>query len=168
MEYYINKEVFVVAEDEMNTVEIGVYDDVVDVIEHLQTLDPLNDVNTKVYHGVLTKADVLPSSSKGKKCFILVIDLTTGFADAPIEGCAFESDCENDVSILAGEIEHIVNDNEYVTFPIEIENLFVLYGYSMDVTLGINDDEVDDEIIDTCKKVVEETKQIRKDIDSGD
>lgn len=168
MEYYINKEIFVVAEDEMNTVEIIIYDEIIGVMEHLQTLSPVDDPNTKVYHGILTSAEVLPSSTKGKKCFILVIDLATGFENVPLEGCIFESDCEEDISVLAGEIEHIVNDNEYVTFAIDIENLFVLYGYPVEITLGVSDDEVDDEVIDTCKKIAEEIKQIRQKVDLGD
>lgn len=171
MEYYVNKEIFVVAEDEMNTVEIVIYDEVdgIDsVVEYLQTLSPIHDLNTKVYHGVLTPAEVLPSSSRGKKCFILVMDLETGLGQVPLEGCVFESDCKEDISVLAEEIEHIVNDNEYVTFPIGIENLFVLYGYSVEVTLSVNDEEVDEEVIDTCKKIAEEVMQICQHVTSGD
>lgn len=168
MEYYLNREVFVVAEDEMVTVEIGIHDEMYSLIEHLQTLNPINNLDTKLYHGIITSAEILPSSIKGKKCFILVTDPDTGEGGVSLEGCIFESDCENDISTLAGEIEHIINANEYVTFPIEIENVFVLYGYAIDITLGIDDDDVDDEVIDTCTKIIEEIKHMRKGLNLGD
>ncbi len=168
MNYYLNKEIFLIAEDEMITAELTVHDEMAGVIERMQLLNPIDNIDTKLYHGVLTSAEVLPSSTRGKKCFILVINLDSGDEGGLLEGCVFESDCEDNVEVLAGEIEHIVRDNEYVTFPINIGNMFVLYGYALEVTLGVADDEIDEEIIDTCTKIAEEVKQIRQEIDLGD
>lgn len=168
MKFHLNKEVFLIAEDEMNTVELAFHHDMFEALEHLQTLNPLDNSNTKVYHGILAPAEVLPSSIKGKKCFIVVIDLATGLEGIALEGCVFESDCDNDISVLAEEVEFIIKDNEYVIFPVDIENIFILYGYPVEVTLGISDEGLDEEDIDTCKKIISEVNEMCEELSLGD
>ena len=156
----IGVEIFLVAEDEISYSEIEIYDNYVDLLEYLSVLEPEINCSTKVYHGVLTTAKVLPSNIHGKKCYIAVLDIVYTKARAQLVGYIFESDCDGQIEILADEIERLMKSKGIISFSIDINNIFVLYGYELETCLSVNQENLDDEVVDTCKKIAKEIEEI--------
>ena len=156
----VGKEIFLIAEDEIAESEMVVYDNPHDVFTYLSTLMPETDFSTKVYHGMLMPAKVLPSVLHTKNCYVLALRLIHVKGSLTLKGCIFESDCEGRNDILADEIEELVNSKDKVDFEVDIDNIFVLYGYELQVCLAIDEESIDDEVIESCGKVVAEIKKI--------
>jgi len=157
----IGMEVYVVAGDESAKTDVEIHDNYTTMLEYLSLLNPEEHFSTKVYHGVLMPATVLPESLKGKSCFILALEMTYKKSVAVLEGYVFESDCDGDIDILATEIEQMIHTNEYTAdMRIDIEDIFVLYGYELETCLSINPDSIDEEVVDTCKGISEELKAL--------
>lgn len=154
-----NKEIFLVYDDEQNDKgtpsKICIVSEFMRLVDYLKELTPNIDSGTKILHGILTKASVLPKSLRGKTAFIIISsNYKTDLA------LVVESDAQSDKD-LASTIETMLkyNRSSYTT-PLKIENIYILYGYEISVTLSLDEEEVDEETITTCQKIVNDAKII--------
>jgi hypothetical protein len=163
MDHFVEKEVFVIVAEEDTTTGLYFYDDIEETFEYLATIDPLEDPETKVFHGVLTKAESIPSEINVKSCYVISIGII--FDSNRAEGVLYQSECEGDTSVLAGDIEETITasfyDHNSLVVP-EIENIYVLYGYELATGLCINRESIDEEIVHTCKTIAAEAKETSK------
>jgi hypothetical protein len=156
-------EVYVIFADYDTAVDVTIVDDFGDALEHLKTLDPEDHFETKVLHGVAAPGDVLPSDLLDNDCFLIVLTPNCGIDGKGLRGTVFETDAACNPSLLAKEIEELVNeDSRGLVFNPDIEDILVMYGYEVELGLCINEDSVDEEKTDSCKRIVEETIRIRK------
>lgn len=158
-ENYFYKNVYVIGYDS-NEAETGkreslqIIDDSTEIIAHLRSRDAITDYDIKVLLGWLTPATVLPKNLRGKIPYILVQspNISYGFI---IESCA-ESGKE-----LSKEVEKILDIADiYINDDVGIENIYILYGQELNVTLSLDEDYFDEEVISSCEKIVDEVKQI--------
>lgn len=155
---YIGKEVFVVigSEDE-ETGDINAFEDWGGLVEFLKKKSPITDAETRVFHGILTLGEFIPSSFHGKSAFIICIE---PFEDS--KGNIIES-TDGSPEGLAEEIVNIMSFGgpTYGT-KVGIEDVYVLYGYQLEPCLSINDDEIDEEIIAVCSEIASEIENAKK------
>ena len=149
---YVGKEVFLVTGGEDDpAVDIGVFENWIDLVEQLKTLTPTADPETRVFHGILTSGEFIPSSFHGKSAFIVCIE---PYEDS--KGNIIESTGGSPAD-LAEEISSIMNLGGPMSgMKIDIDDIYILYGYQIEPCLSVNDDDVDDEIIAVCTEIAEE------------
>jgi len=152
MEQYVGKEVYVVvgSEDEELS-DIGIFETWGGLIEQLKTLTPTSDPETRIFHGILTSGEVIPSSFRGKSAYVICFD--------PYEesrGCVAESGSTGPDG-LAEEIRNVMTLGGPISdMRICIDDIYILYGYQLDVCLSVNDEDIDEEIISTCREIADE------------
>lgn len=165
IEKFLGKEVFVAGvDDEFDVMhmsqELFICETLDGLHDHLNGLTPTMDQDVRVLHGVLTNAMVLPSSLHRRSVFFVLSNDLSG----PGVGAIKDADVSS-INELAEKITEMVVEQTY--FIYEPEDIFILYGYEIKVTLGIADDEVDDEAIDAGAKIVKEVKKISKEYGIG-
>jgi len=161
--YVLNEEVFVIFADYDTTVDVVVVKGLNEALNHLRMLEPEDHFETQVLHGVFAPADVIPSDLRDNDCYLIVLLPGCGIDGVGMRGHVLETDCACNPSLLAAEIEGVVNKNDRnLLFQPNIEDVYVLYGYQTELGLCINEDTVDEEKADSCKKVVRETMRIRE------
>lgn len=152
IESYIGQEVFFISgsEDE-DMSNLYIYEDWVGVVEQLKTMSPTTEMETRIFHGILTSSKSLPNSFRNKSTFIIQL----GF-DGSSTANIIESESVNSLE-LANEIEDLINtNNSILDIKVNIEDIFILYGYKIEPCLSINEDDIDEEIIEYCKNIAEE------------
>ena len=158
LDKYINKEVYFVAggEDEEDT-EVYITDDWSELLNHLGEMQPDLESETRVFHGVLTTAEYLPSSFSGKTAFVVCLN-----HDDPTKGYCIESEA-NEPNGLANELTLVLSVGGAIpTTTCDIDDFYILYGYQMETCISVRDDIVDEEAVHTCKKIAAETEIIGK------
>jgi len=163
MDQFIGEEVFVAVSEEDTVTGIYIYDDIEGALEHLAGIDPLEEAETKVFHGVLTRAESIPSEIKAKSCYIIAINIYHDLNRS--DGVLYQSDCEGDPDALANDVETTISSSIYETnslFIYDIENIYILYGYEVTTGLCINRESLDEEIVHTCKTIAVEAMEMSK------
>lgn len=160
MKNMIGEEVFVVGIDNVivNSGPLDIFSSYEEVIDHLNGLNPIVDSDTKIVHGVLTSAEILPDTFDDVKPFIIIKDPDDGEI-----GSIIEIEDDDKVEDLADRITDLVagvGNVEVACLP-EIDDIFVLYGYEIDVVLSITEDSMDEQQIETGKKVFDSIEEIR-------
>lgn len=151
---YVGKEVFLVIGSEDEAVgDIDVFEDWGSLVEFLKKLTPTADPETRVFHGILTLGEFIPSSFHGKSAFIVCIE---PYEDS--KGNIIESTGGNPTD-LAEEISSIMSVGGQISgMKVDIDDIYILYGYQLEPCLSINDDELDEEIIAVCSEIAAEIK----------
>ena len=157
-EQYVGKEVFLVvgSEDDEEANDINIFETWGDLVEHLKTLTPTADPETRIFHGVLATGEILPSSFHGKSAYVVCLDpyetskgsIAESSSECP-EGLAEEI---SEVMRLGGPLSDMKTD---------IDDIYVLYGYQLETCLSVNDEDLDDEVIATCKDIADELEIIK-------
>lgn len=149
---YVGKEVFLVIGSEDEEIgDIGVFENWVDLVEQLKTLTPASDPETRVFHGILTLGEFIPSSFHGKSAFIVCIE---PYEDS--KGNIIESTGGSPAD-LAEEISGLMSLGGVRSgMRVDIDDIYILYGYQIEPCLSVNDDELDDEIIAVCNEIADE------------
>ena len=155
MDQLIGGEVFVVNGDEDNEYsDLFVTDQRVTLDEHLAAINPKITEGLRCFHGILQKASYLPVSFKGKSIFIVCVVQDQLGKGIVVEGA--DSPAE-----LAKELETLIGaESPFVHGSIEIDNIYLLYGYQLDLGYTINDDDIDEEHILTCECISDELIEI--------
>jgi hypothetical protein len=155
MDEYINREVFIIVgaeEDEIT--DIFVTDNRITLDDNLAQLDPSIDDGTRVFHGVLTLAEYLPDSFKGRSAYIVVES-----ADDPSKGVVVEG--AETPAELAREIEAVLSSTTPLLFGnIDIDSIYVLYGYQVGLCIAVNEDDIDEETIFACEQIADEVTEV--------
>lgn len=155
---FLGEEVFVVTSgEEEDESPIHIYSDMYELIEFMKSFSPDTDSDTRVLHGVLTSAEILPSTLKNKSAFVIFLN--------PVDdkvGYVSESGSTT-TKELAMEIETTIafGDDVFGVRP-TIDDVFILYGYQIETCLSIRDDDLDEEAIYTCKKISDDIDEIRE------
>ena len=158
LDKYINKEVFVVADsEEEDNGNIYIAEDWNTLIEHLADMNPSVEGDTRVFHGILTLAEFLPASFRGKSAFVVCLN-----HDDPTEGCCIESDSDTPENLSKELTEVLDAGGPIKSTTCDIDDFYILYGYQIETCISVNTDTIDEEAIDTCKKISDETELIGK------
>jgi hypothetical protein len=155
MEQYRNQEVFIVTgSEEDDRSELFVTDKREMVDEYLLLKDPSIDDDVRVFHGVLTTAEFLPSSFHGKSAFLVI-----NCPDKLDQGCVVEAGETPDE--VSNEIEAILESADPLTYgDLSIDYIFLLYGYQLGLGMAINEDDIDDEVIFSAEVIADETMDV--------
>jgi len=162
---YLGKEVFVAGvEDDFDDMggsqELFVCETLEGLHDHLTTLTPTMDSDVRVLHGVLTNAMVLPSSLRRRSVFFVLPNIYAGAGVGAIR----DADVSN-IDELADKVTEMVKENiYYISDP---EDICILYGYEIKVTLGVADDDIDDEAVSAGGKILQEVNKISKEYGVG-
>lgn len=154
---YIYTEVFIMVSNITGYQLIEIHAELFDVMESLNPKDINCSKNIKVVHGCLLPAAILPNNFNGIGGFIVVNLPNTNYG--LFTGNAFYNSDE-----LATAIQTTINHK----CDIEIEDVFVLYGSEIPLTLSIAEDELDEELIERGCAIVREVKQIKEKLEIGD
>lgn len=161
MEEFIGKEVFVITSEEDTITELNFFISAAEADERLKFIEPLDEPETKVFHGILTRADSIPPDITGGTCYILIISMT--YDTNCGQGIVYQSECDGDIELLAEDIEEAVTTpNYHGVFVAEIEDVYILYGYEVGTGLCINDETLDEEVVRTCKTIAVKAKTIHE------
>jgi len=161
MDDFVGKEVYVIVPEEGTISPIYIYTDVEEASIRLAEIDPLDEPETKVFHGVLTKAETIPAEIDNKNCYVIAVSVYNGLNR--IHGVLYESDCKSDPNALAEDIEMTVSNTIHdssILFACEIEDVYILYGYELSTGLCINRESIDEEIVHACKTIAEKAVEI--------
>jgi len=155
LEDYIGKEVFLAGPGDHGTGEGGdlhAEDDFMQMVEYLKNKDiDIEDPGLMVVHGVLTSAETVPSELKDSPVFVVITH-----PDRKDRGIIAESAASKSIE-LARQIERLLEMNGGVA---DIEDLYILYGYPMTVCFALNDEDLDEEAIATCKELADRAANI--------
>ena len=147
---HVYTEVFIVGFDTGRHQRIEIHTEPFDVMESLNPKSIDNSKDIKVVHGYLLPATILPSNLNGIGGFVVIALPNTDLG-------LFSGEALCNPKDLAITIQTIVTCKK-----IEIENIFILYGTKINLTLSISEDELDEELIERGCAIVEEVKQIEK------
>jgi hypothetical protein len=118
-------------------------------------LTPGLDDGYKILHGVLVAAEYLPSNLKGRAIYIIFQDPVDESKALVYESTAGTPEA------LAKEIEKCL-DNPVIFGPLlEIEHVFLMIGYEIQLCFAINFDDVDDERVYRCQQLADEIENVR-------
>jgi len=162
MEKHLYKEVFVVGTDNIVSTsgELTICDSFEALLNYLKTKNVSINSDLRVLHGVLTSAKSIPKEFQNRQPFVLLKD-----PESDDHGILFDPDADNDCNELASEIEMLLESAEVAEFFFEIEHVYVLYGYELSLTLSVDEDDVDEEIIAGCLEVGREAKKLNTEDD---
>lgn len=161
MEDLVGREIFVIVSEEDTTTEISFYGDIMEATERLVIINPVDEPDTKVFHGILSTAYSLPSNLKDESCYIII--LGSIYTADSIQGVMYQCECDGDTDILAREIEELITNDAVHNnrmFTTDIEDIFILYGYEVGTGLCIDTESIDEEVISTCKTIAAEAKKM--------
>lgn len=151
---YENDEVYLLGVDSMSdTGELAAYDFFIGLKEHLSIIAPDTEPGLVALHGMLTSAKFIPGEIPDVKVWIILQNPSN-----KEEGCVIEASADGGVDMVAEEIEILLNGPKCPVDNITIDNVFLLYGYELNLGYGINEDEIDDDKLKICKEVVVEAK----------
>ena len=145
---HVYTEIFIVALNLGRHQRIEIYDELFDVMESLNPRSTNNSRDIKVVHGYLLPATILPSNFDGVEAFILVNLPDTNYG-------LFTGDTFYNPDELAIAIQTVLSHKHG-----EIENMFILYGIEIALTLSIAADELDEELIERSGAIARKIKQI--------
>lgn len=155
---FIGQEVFIVTSgEEEDEGKIFACLDIYEVIEYMKLLNPDTDSGTRVFHGILESAEVLPKNLRNKSVFLMFLNPVDGERGYVAEsGSATPSE-------LALEIEtSMAFGVEVFREEPSIEDVLILYGYQLETCLSVRDDDLDEEVIYTCKKISEDIEELKE------
>jgi hypothetical protein len=78
----------------------------------------------------------------------------------PNKGCVIEALKEDPEGLSVAITDLINNGNPFPESVIDIDNIYILYGYQLQVCLSVKDEDIDDEVIDVCQKIADETEEV--------
>ena len=160
MEKYLYTEVYVVGADHTVAAggELTVCGSFETLLDYLKTKNVSINSDLRVLHGVLTSAKTIPADFKNRQPFVLLQD-----PDSEDHGVLLDPDTENDCKELALEIEMMLESEEIASFFFEIDNVYILYGYELSLTLSVDEDDLDEEIISDCIEIAAAARKLSED-----
>jgi hypothetical protein len=154
---HIYREVYAAAPDSTVTPvgEVGLFDNYEKLLEHLRTKNICVCPDLRVIHGILTSAKSIPRNLRNRQAFILLFDPKNEG-----QGVLLDSAAEDNCQELATEIQNLLASEEAASFAFEIDDVYILYGYELNVVMSVDEDDIDEEIISTCKEIAEDAEKL--------
>ena len=154
----VGQEVFVLCpgEDAIGADLIYIAESLTEIDGYCANLDPATEGDYRVLHGVLISGEYLPSSWRGKTPYIIIQD--------PLEeGRAIVVEGDGSIDAVASQIEDMMEyTQESFSQDIEIENVFILVGYQIQLLLTTDFDGLDEEAIFRVNDIAEEVETARQ------
>lgn len=157
MDQYINREIFIVSGDDDEEIsDIFIAENRIELDEHLASLNPATDGDIRVFHGIITYAEYLPTSFHNKSVYIVVES-----NDQPGQGCVVEGG--ETPEEVAREIESIIISSSPMTYGnLSIDDIYILYGYQIGLGIAIDEEDLDEEKILSCEIIADEIIDVEK------
>ena len=153
--HYVGKEVFIVGLDgDLESGDIEITESLSTLNIRLSMMNPIAESNLTVVHGILTMADYIPDKI-GRSAYVIALhplDIGTG--------AIFEVN-NNSPEGLASLVETVVNDSD-ISEHMDIEDVFILYGYELRLGYSIREDEVDEQLVEDCQEVADEANKMKE------
>ena len=124
-----------------------------DAKEHLLSLNPETDSDTVVLYGLVTSAEVLPPSLGDNNVFIIIRE---GLNPSTAEVHAFDG---KSISGLAADIETYVSEGSLLNSIITIDDIQIMYGFSLELCLAIDDDAIAESSVEDIKASIMESEE---------
>jgi hypothetical protein len=142
----LNRQIYLVgANGDLDTGETFIYDDFNDLNQHLALCSPDLEPDLMVIHGIITPASYLPPNP-GRFVYLLVQD-----PEHAQYGAIYEIEC-NSVYDLCKKIEEVVTEGCSHYKNISIDDVFVVYGYGMNLGYVVLPEEIEEENLQECIK----------------
>lgn len=111
-----------------------------------------------VLHGVLRSAEFLPQSLRKVTAYLVVAN-----KEKEDMGVVIESSADTPIQ-LAEELLTVLKNIEELDLggASSIDDLFILYGYEIDICLTIDKEGVDEEVIDRAIAISEEAEETKE------
>jgi len=119
---------------------------------HLKTLSTSTETDLMVLHGIITSARYIPAEV-GRNVYIIVQD-----PDDPGSGCIYETDYPDSDDLVALITEIVTLGDEHYKL-IDIDNVYVMYGYEVSTGFSVDEGELDEELFEQCEEVVKHIKE---------
>ena len=138
---------------------ISCHDSAVDLMEELAELNTEScEQDTAALHGVLARAAAIPAEIPyGMDAYLIVLQGTSGTIIEIQEDDKAEGLVDAIGAFASGELED--GDGEQLE-AIDIDDMYVLYGYQLEVVLTIDEDKVDEEKIVQANRIFEEIEEM--------
>ena len=150
------KEVFIISKDVngYSDEDMFFFESLEAALDHLANLEIFADETPIIVHGVVTPATVIPAIAVNQRQkFIIKYDESTGSGTIT----EFDGETEND---LVEEVECMI-DPEIKRYTVdEDEEVYIAYGYQIKVVLSIDENEMDEETIDYCRRIGKVAKRL--------
>jgi len=154
------EEVFLIGYDgQQDTGELAAYEGIDDALEYLKSCNPETEQNLMVLHGILTHARALPSSLDDVRDKIWIVVVNPNDIEA---GGIWKSESGTDLDALASEVEFLVLNKSPIDEPMDIEDVYILYGYQLELGLAVNEEDVDESYIRDCEDVAKEAHELHE------
>jgi hypothetical protein len=125
-----------------------------DLCAHMQTLAPTID-DVRVYHGVLGPVEFLPNDLRNKSAFTI---FQSSLDD---KMCYLVDSGATTIEEFAEELAEVLTSGYIDQLgEITVERAFILYGYELSVCLGVDPEDIDEEVIGSCKEILEEVRKV--------
>lgn len=157
LDMFEGKEVFLagIDGDLEDNGEMAVFGSFLELNDYISILSPLTEPNLVVIHGILTSARYIPSEPY-KNAYI-VVKSPTEFGS----GCMYETN-ELNADEMSKEVENLFTiDSQCPYNDITIDDIYILYGYELNLGFSISPDEIDLEAINSCEEVALVAKEMR-------
>lgn len=154
------KEVYIVGVDTTVTPsgELIVCDSYERLLNHLKTKNISICSDLRVIHGVLTSAKSIPKNLKNQQAFIIIVDQENYW-----HGVMLDSESDDDCEALAYEVKSTLKGNKVANFFFEIDQIFILYGYELNIVMSVDEDDIDEgDTINTCQEIADIAKKLDK------
>ena len=161
MDRHLYREIYVVGTDHAVSSaggELTVCSSFESLLNHLKTKNVSINADLRVLHGVLTSARSIPKDFKNRQPFLLIRD-----PEDNGRGVLLDADSDS-CGELAAEIEKALSSEEIASFFIDIEHVYILYGYELNLALSVDEDDLDEEKIIDCIEVGDAARDLNEDI----
>jgi len=155
----LGKEVLMLVEEKKSTSTVFFFKKPEEILScfNRSVLGNINDIN--LYHGVLTKATSIPAKISNN-IDIIVIVRNKNINVCNILPCINISYAQNLISLLVGSktsnkdmyYDSIIADISKIPKQ-DIDNIYILYGYTIELHYTFDKNELDEEIITGSKEV---------------
>lgn len=148
MSKLFGQEVYVITESsEFEPGDTVIVGDWAELTAALGKYSPMINSDVQVYHGFLNTAMGLPSNLRSRTPFVIMYD------SADLSSAIVYESASETVEDLATEIEEVVNTGADYSIDVDIDNIYILYGYQLETCISVSEDELDEEQLGTCEAV---------------
>lgn len=136
-----------------------IFDLHVELSDHLEEIF-VNDGIISAFHGVITPASVLPTDIGILGAYVIARDKDMA--------CIIEASTENTLEDIMDIIQNLANGGESQKYEeIDIDNIYVLYGYELDVMFTTSEDEIDESAIAGCLALYDNLSKLKEEEAEG-
>lgn len=153
------EEVYIVGVDSTITPagEVVVCGSYEQLLDHLKTKNTSICYDLRVIHGVLTSAKSIPKKLYSRQAFIIVVNQENNS-----HGTILDSDSDDSFEELAYEVRSLLKGNKVTSFFFGMDQIFILYGYELNIVMSVDEDDIDDITINTCQEIADVAKILDK------